>query len=181
VRTPDGGEVVNLAVEPYPEAETRYAHTCEDGHTWIEQPDGGVAPEWAFGGTSIHYDQPPDRCPDPERGYSRYTDADGNPIGPFHGYKCPSCGAVHYAGGCLRGVRCDPWNTPEPECEPPPVACGKPSVKRERWMRVKRMLAHEVKGKPGTYEKRPTWCSDWVEVNEHGAATAAEVREPSLF
>lgn len=105
-------------------------HRCEDGHEWREQPDGGVGPSWGYGLTSIHYpDWPQDRCPEPERGWSRYTDERNGE----HGYKCPSCGEVHYCGGCGMGVRFDPWNTPEEACDPPPPVCGKPPVQTLRW------------------------------------------------
>lgn len=40
-----------LAVEPLPDEDSPLRHTCEDGHTWIEQPDGTVYPSWGCGGT----------------------------------------------------------------------------------------------------------------------------------
>jgi hypothetical protein len=105
----------------------QFSHVCEDGHRWTEQPDGGVSPSWGFGLTSIKYEaHDPRTCPEPERGHSRYEGS-----GPYHGYQCPTCGAVHYIGGCLMGVRCDPWNGTD--CEPPPIACGKPSLHVRRW------------------------------------------------
>lgn len=117
-------------------------HYCEDGHHWTEQPDGGVSPSWGFGLSSIHYDQPPDRCPEPARGWSIYDDehdptarGDESVDGLHHGYKCPSCGAVHYVGGCGMGVRSDPWDAHDPPCEPPPPACGKPPVRTLHWRR----------------------------------------------
>lgn len=104
-------------------------HECEDGHYWIVQPDGGVSPSWGFGLTSIRYEQPTDRCPEPERGHSIYEDG-----GPDHGYRCPTCGTVHYVGGCGPGVACGgPYNDDEP-CAPPPPACGKPAVRTLRWL-----------------------------------------------
>lgn len=105
-------------------------HECEDGHHWVEHPSGRVSPSWGFGLTAILYDQPSDRCPEPERGYSRYENG-----GPDHGYKCPTCGEVHYVGGCGMGVRSDPWEAKDPPCEPPAPACGKPPVRTLRWRR----------------------------------------------
>ena len=110
-------------------------HTCEDGHNWNEQADGGVSPSWGFGLTSVKYPGwDPRACPEPERGWSRYDDefrADQGDV--HHGYKCPTCSAVHYVGGCLSGVRCDPWNATE-KCEPPAPVCGKPPVTTRRWV-----------------------------------------------
>lgn len=117
-------------------------HYCEDGHHWTAQPDGGVAPSWGFGLTSIVYDQPTDRCPEPARGWSLYDDqhdptalGDESVDGLHHGYKCPSCGTVHYVGGCGMGVRSDPWNAPDKPCVPPAPACGKPAVRTLHWRR----------------------------------------------
>lgn len=110
-------------------------HECADGHTWVEQPDGGVSPSWGYGLTSVQYDQPPNRCPEPKRGWSIYDKKFRADQGDaHHGYRCPSCGAVHYVGGCGMGVRCDPWNTADPPCEPPKPVCKKPAVRTLYWL-----------------------------------------------
>lgn len=103
-------------------------HFCEDGHSWVEQPDGGVSPSWGYGLSSIRYDQPADHCPEPQRGFSRYDDG-----GPDHGYQCPTCGEVHYCGGCGMGVRCGLPPEGAPVCRPPDPACGKPAVRTLHW------------------------------------------------
>lgn len=105
-------------------------HECEDGHHWREWPDGTVGPQWGYGLTRIAYPGwDPKCCPDPERGWSRYTDERNGE----HGYKCPTCGTVHYVGGCGTGVRFDPWNVGDEICAPPPPHCGKPPVQTSRW------------------------------------------------
>lgn len=101
------------------------SHTCEDGHHWTEQPDGGVSPSWGGGALSIKtYDQPADRCPEPERRFSR------GEHGPTHGYKCPTCGEVYYAGSCRPACHAGGG---DPDCAPPAPACGKPPVDTKRW------------------------------------------------
>lgn len=141
-------------------------HWCEDGHYWTEQPDGGVSPSWGYGLTSIKYPgHDPKTCPEPERGHSIY---DGH--GPYHGYQCPTCLTVHYCGGCLRGVRTDPWNTPDPECAPPAPACGKPAVRSAEWKRVRRLLP--VDGDPARTAMR--WTQAWVPVRDGIAAEDGE-------
>lgn len=120
-------------------------HYCEDGHGWRVQEDGGVSPSWGYGLTSVTWEgYDAETCPEPQRGFSIY---EGH--GPYHGYKCPTCERVHYAGGCLMGVRFDPWNTPDPPCEPPPV-CLKPYVRTLVWVDYNR--------------RRPDEPSGWVEL-----------------
>ncbi len=112
-------------------------HYCEDGHHWTEQPDGGVSPSWGFGLTSIHYpDWRGDMCPEPERGYSRYANG-----GPDHGYRCPTCGEVHYVGGCNHNF----MPVKPPHEEPPPV-CGKPPVRTLAWVTPMRRKGNHVFG-----------------------------------
>lgn len=96
------------------------AHTCEDGHTWIEQDDGGVSPSWGYGLTSVRYEQGPRACPEPAR------DGDGQ-------YECAGCGGRFYCGHGTPGVMSDPWNY-DPACQPPEPACGKSPARTERWI-----------------------------------------------
>lgn len=100
-------------------AMTRYAHTCEDGHSWVEQEDGGVSPSWGMGLTSVRFEQGPRACPEPARDDGRY--------------ECGGCGGRFYMGHGTPGVMSDPWNY-DPRCKPPEPACGKPPVRTERWV-----------------------------------------------
>jgi hypothetical protein len=95
-------------------------HSCEDGHTWREQPDGGVSPSWGCAGTSIHFPgHDPRCCPEPAR------DESGQ-------FTCPGCDGKFYSGHGDRGVMSDPWNFDE-RCSPAPPACGKPPVRTRVW------------------------------------------------
>lgn len=98
-------------------------HTCEDGHNWREQPDGGVSPSWGCALTSVHYDDwNPRRCPEPHR------DGDGR-------IECAGCGEHFYIGHGTPGVMCDPWNYDE-RCLPAPPECGKPPARTRAWLKA---------------------------------------------
>lgn len=157
-----------LAVEPLPDEDSPLLHHCEDGHAWIEQPDGTVSPSWGYGGT--HHAFPghdPKTCPEPER------DADRR-------YECPGCHGRFFTGHGTPGVMYDPWNY-EDGCSPPPPSCLKPAAKTARWMRVKKMLPTKgsERATHATYE--PGWTHSWVPLAENGAADPEHVREPTLF
>lgn len=169
-----------IAVKPLAPGGSPLRHTCPDGHNWTEQPDGCVSPSYGLGGTRLTWEgYDPKTCPEPERGWSIYSDAEGNEVGPSHGIKCPSCGAVFYTGSCE-----GPRGTTYAEqfsggvCEPPAPACRKPAVATARWMAVKTWLHREIA--PGRSERYEGWTRAWVPIDEAGQPTSA-VREPSLF
>jgi hypothetical protein len=96
-------------------------HVCEDGHSWREQPDGGVSPSWGMALTTIHFDGwNPRRCPEPERDENRQI-------------TCQGCGTKFYIGHGTPGVMCDPWNFDE-RCQPAPPVCGKPPIATRAWL-----------------------------------------------
>jgi hypothetical protein len=95
-------------------------HTCEDGHSWREQADGGVSPSWGCALTSVHFAGHDQRwCPEPAR------DEEGR-------FECPGCGGRFWSGHGTPGVMADPWTYDE-RCVPAPPACGKPPVRTRRW------------------------------------------------
>ena len=95
-------------------------HECEDGHSWREQPDGGVSPSWGMALTSVKYPGwDPTLCPEPKR------NRDGT-------ITCAGCRTRFYIAHGTPGVMCDGWNYDE-RCQPAPPACGKPAVKTLRW------------------------------------------------
>lgn len=109
-------------------------HYCEHGHSWTEQPDGGVSPSWAMAGSSIKYPGwDPRCCPEPKR-VNRQI-------------KCEGCGERFYAGHGTPGVMSDPWNY-NPKCQPAKPVCAKPPVQTFLWV--------ERKGR--------TFSAGWVEV-----------------
>lgn len=173
-----------IAVEPLPEDDSVLMHRCEDGHGWKEQPDGTVSPSWGYGGTHATWEgyDDPKLCPEPERRWSLYTDAEGKPTGPFHGYRCPTCATINYAGTCSEQDGTFAAQMAGNVCEYPHPSCLKPAIATARWMRVKVMLAVEGKGKAiGTYTYAPGWTRNWVPLEENGAPSAGQVREPTLF
>jgi hypothetical protein len=96
-------------------------HTCDDGHSWTQQPDGGVSPSWGYGLTSVKYKGwDPALCPEPIRN-------------PDRTYTCVGCGGDFYTGHGTPGVMCDPWNF-DKRCKPPEPACGKPAVETRVWV-----------------------------------------------
>ncbi|HEY5053547.1 MAG TPA: hypothetical protein VII45_09090 [Solirubrobacterales bacterium] len=172
-----------LAVEPAPESESALLHTCQDGHRWTEHPDETVSPSWGYGGTHATWEGYDGKtCPEPERRWSIYVDGEGNPVGPCHGYRCPTCETINYVGACSRQDGTFAGQMRGDVCEYPHPACLKPIVSTARWMRVKVMLPVEGKGKAaGTYTYKPGWTADWVPLDESGAPAAIHVREPTLF
>lgn len=180
--TPQRAEFI--AVEPLAPEETVLIHRCEDGHTWVEQPDGTVSPSWGYGGTHASWEgyEDPKLCPEPERRFSRYEDAEGNPTGPMRGYRCPTCSTVNYAGACSQQDGTFAGQMAGNVCEYPHPVCLRPAIATSQWMRVKTMLPVEGTGKAaGTYTYKPGWTHSWVELEESGAPRAGAVREPTLF
>ena len=170
-----------LALRP-PADDATWLHECEDGHHWQEHANGTVSPSYGYGGTELAwpgYD--PKTCPEPERRWSRYTEEEGEEVGPDHGIKCPSCGGVFYRGNCdgpegVAYAECLSGGV----CDPPTPICLNPIVWSARWTPVKRLLHRDGKG--GISERYEGWTSTWVPVNiETGSPKVGGVREPTLF
>ena len=168
-----------LAFKP-PADDATWLHECEDGHRWQEHANGTVSPSYGHGGTELTWPgHDPKTCPEPERRWSIYTDADGQECGPDHGIKCPTCGSVFYCGHCP-GPDGDVRTWDEPVCEAPRPICLKPIFWSARWTPVKRLLHREAKG--GVRERYEGWTHTWVPVDiETGSARVEDVREPTLF
>ncbi len=173
-----------IAVEPLPDEDSMLMHRCEDGHSWKEQPDGTVSPSWGYGGTRASWEgyEDPRLCPEPERRWSIYVDGEGKPVGPFHGYKCPTCETINYAGSCSRQDGTFAGQMAGNVCEFPHPVCLKPAIWTARWMRVKMILPVQGKGvAAGTCTYKPGWTRNWVPLDETGAPRTESVREPTLF
>lgn len=150
-----------VAVKPLPPDESVLWHTCVDGHSWREQPNGTVAPSWGGAGTEVAFPgHDPARCPEPER------DGQGR-------YECPGCHGRFHGGHGTPGVMCDPWNF-KPGCLPPPPACLKPAVSTLRWMLIKEIPL-------GRSAMEARWIRSWMQLDEFGAPAVEQVTEPTLF
>lgn len=109
-------------------------HECEDGHTWRQQPDGGVCPSYGMGLTSIKFPGwEPARCPEPHR-----LAVPGD-WGLVRGIRCAGCDELRLPHDLLAGLSCTPWllmdefrATGHFHTAPPPV-CGTPPVITRMW------------------------------------------------
>jgi hypothetical protein len=109
-------------------------HTCEDGHRWRQQPDGGVSPSYGMALTSIKFDGwDAARCPEPER------IALPDDRGLVRGIRCAGCGEQRRPHDLLAGISCTPWelyrefrDSGHVHRAPPPI-CGKPPVRTLAW------------------------------------------------
>lgn len=89
-------------------------HTCTDGHSWREQPDGGVSPSWGMALTSIKYSGwDPRTCPEPER-----HQADNDVSGLVRGVRCPDCEEIAVPSDIYPGIRCSPWTISSASASP---------------------------------------------------------------
>jgi hypothetical protein len=113
-------------------------HTCADGHSWREQPDGGVSPSWGMALTSIKYPGwHPRCCPQPE-----LHQAPGDWPALLRGVRCPECEEIALPFDIYPGISCTPWTIVERFreighiCQPPEPTCGKPPVSSRKWAKT---------------------------------------------